>query len=622
MASIDWGDGTYAPPASNTVPGKIEWGQNVQAAPAQIQQQPGIGWAQVPGLALSNLPDSAASAVEGLFHTVRHPLDTASSLLDIAAGSLRNALPSSVSGALDTADWNPAASQHASNVADLAHQGLANRYGGIEQFKRTLATDPVGVAMDLSTALAGASGLAHGVAGLGGAGDAGDLLPAATRAPTPEMGAAADSAVSRALVSAPEVNPGSVAASLQRGSVPAFQGTSAAEDAIARALAGNSASVTPSVAQAPTVAQRLGSMIQQGAQTAAGPLQTASKYTNPMSLISPAASALSNALVKPVLGLGTGTGAENIGQSFLAGQNADQSFLNNYLGNGSMTDVLQQAKQGLQNMRLAKSAQYQQGIGTTAADTTKLDFSPIDAAFGKQLDTLKQNGHWIVGDDQLKPVQQLADVLDEWRGDPNAQTAIGLDGLKRRIDEIYPENNNYGQAQRVVSNVRNAVKDTIVDQSPEYAKTMSDYENSLNLEKEIQSALIGGDKASQDTAMRKLQSLSRNNVQTNYGNRLDLANALQDQGGVSILPAIAGQAMNSWQGRGLTGHGGNIATLLAGMHNPAVLAALPFQSPKVVGGVAYGLGAATRPLMEVGVTPQNAAMAALLAAQAGKATSP
>ena len=92
--------------------------------------------------------------------------------------------------------------------------------------------------------------------------------------------------------------------------------------------------------------------------------------------------------------------------------------------------------------------------------------------------------------------------------------------------------------------------------------------------------------------MRKLQSLMRNNVQTNYGNRLDLARKLEGEGGVSLLPALAGQALNSWEPRSLAGRLGGGATLgvAAFAQNPWALAALPAQSPKAMGGLAYGGG--------------------------------
>jgi hypothetical protein len=132
----------------------------------------------------------------------------------------------------------------------------------------------------------------------------------------------------------------------------------------------------------------------------------------------------------------------------------------------------------------------------------------------------------------------------------------------------------------------------------------------------MQRALSLGKGASTDTSMRKLQSVMRNNVNTNYGNRLDLARALEEKGGVEIMPSLAGQALNSWTPRGL----GNVAvgaTGLAGAAiNPSILGALLFQSPRLVGEGAYLTGKAAKGVSK-GAEKISPATAALINALNG-----
>jgi len=92
--------------------------------------------------------------------------------------------------------------------------------------------------------------------------------------------------------------------------------------------------------------------------------------------------------------------------------------------------------------------------------------------------------------------------------------------------------------------------------------------------------------------LRKLQSLMRNNVNTNYGNRVGMAKALETQG-ADILPAVAGQAASSFTPRGLQGLAASGAGLAA-FANPATLSVLPFTSPRLMGELSYGLGAMNR----------------------------
>ena len=173
-------------------------------------------------------------------------------------------------------------------------------------------------------------------------------------------------------------------------------------------------------------------------------------------------------------------------------------------------------------------------------------------------------------------------------------TPEGIDALKQKLGGIL-EGVDFKEktANMVGKQVYNKVKDTINTQAPKYAEVMKDYSEASDLIREIERSLSLGPagKASADTAMRKLQSLTRNNVNTNYGNRLELAKQLE-QAGMPIMGALAGQSMNTLMPRGLAGLGG-LGTLGASyLANPYALGALPFQSPMAVGAGAYGAGKA------------------------------
>jgi hypothetical protein len=80
-----------------------------------------------------------------------------------------------------------------------------------------------------------------------------------------------------------------------------------------------------------------------------------------------------------------------------------------------------------------------------------------------------------------------------------------LDALKRRICDIVDNTERGSPAQKVATQVYNVVKDQIVKQAPEYAKTMADYEKASNLIREMEKTLSLNPKASVDTTLRKLQ---------------------------------------------------------------------------------------------------------------------
>lgn len=298
-------------------------------------------------------------------------------------------------------------------------------------------------------------------------------------------------------------------------------------------------------------------------------------------------------LATNVLGMTTGVGPEPIRQAFKAGQTGSQDFVQNMKGEVPLTDVLDRAKQGLHEMRMAKSAEYRSGMIPIAGDKSVLGFGGIDKALDDAMSVATYKGQ-VKNESAASVLQKMRAVVDEWRGlDPaEFHTPEGLDALKQKLGGLL-EGIPYQEktARLAAGKVYNAAKTEIERQAPTYAKVMRDYSEASDLISEIERALSLGDKASKDTAMRKLQSLMRNNVQTNYGNRLNLATALEQGGGVDLMPSIAGQALNSWTPRSLSGQiGSGGAGLAAMMGHPGALAALPLQSPRLVGSAAYGLG--------------------------------
>lgn len=300
---------------------------------------------------------------------------------------------------------------------------------------------------------------------------------------------------------------------------------------------------------------------------------------------------------KNVLGVSTGAGAEPINQAFKAGQTGNKDFLQNMRGEVSLTDVLDRAKQGLQAMNAAKAAEYRSGMIPIAGDKSILSFGGIDQALDDAARITTYKGQ-VKNDAAAAAVAKMRDTVDNWRqlNPSEFHTPEGLDALKQKLGDLLDSiPYNERSARLAAGKVYNATKSEIAKQAPAYAKVMKSYSDASNQISEIERALSLGDGASKDTAMRKLQSLMRNNVQTNYGNRLSLANTLEQEGGVDLLPSLAGQALNSWTPRSLSGQIGSGATAVGAMMsgNPLMLTAIPFQSPRAVGTAAYGLGRLT-----------------------------
>ncbi len=489
-------------------------------AKVAAQEQKPRSWSDVPLDALKNLPSSAGNFVGGIYQAARHPINTIGNLVDVAAGGLHNALPSGLTEFMDKHDPSPGSQENIARAvkkADAIGSLYKDRYGSTEGFKNALATDPVGIASDVSALASGGATLA-GKAGLVGTSNA---------------------------------------------------------------------------------------------------LSTAAKMTNPLTPViavgSKVAPIAGNAIATAIGNMGTHTGAETIKQAFKSGREGGasaQSMADNMRGNVPMQAVLDDAKANLQEMARAKSEAYRTGMAGVSADQSVLNFGGID----KAVKAAKEDVHF---GDQVKnakgaAVQQaIADEIANWKSlDPaKYHTPEGLDALKQKIggivDSIPFEEK---VATRVGTKMYNAVKDEITKQAPVYADTMKGYADATEQIREIERALSLGKKASVDTAMRKLQSLTRNNVNTNYGNRLDLAQQLEQQGGRELMPALAGQALSSWTPRGI---GGAMAggTGMAGyaMGGPGLaIPVLAAQSPRLMGEAALATGKGARMASNVSEFSRNA----------------
>ena len=343
-----------------------------------------------------------------------------------------------------------------------------------------------------------------------------------------------------------------------------------------------------------------------------GGLKTAANVTNPISATTQAAQTVG----KPLLGMTTGVGPENIANAAKAGFTGDESFIQNLRGQAPMVKPLEDARHNLNVMRQNKSNEYRSGMHDITKDKTVLDFKDINDAIQNSKNEVKF-GTKIKDDVAHEHIKKIEDEVKDWqKEDPNIyHTPEGLDALKQRIGNLnqgvpYEQKN----ANRIGSNLYNAVKGTISNQAPKYADVMKNYSEASDQIQEIEKALSLGNRASADTALRKLQSLTRNNVNTNYGNRLSLAQQLEAEGGRPFINALSGQALSSTTARGLAGTLEG-ATGVASFANPAFLAAIPLQTPRLVGEALYAGGRGAKKASDVAnkinrytnvkVTPQS-----------------
>jgi hypothetical protein len=324
----------------------------------------------------------------------------------------------------------------------------------------------------------------------------------------------------------------------------------------------------------------------------------AAKFSNPLYLGTKAvqgASYIPSHLTKGTLGVTTGVGKAPIEEAIKAGEanvlEGTTTFAEN-MRNPARSDAVDIARRALDNIRQSKNQQYRGGMVDISKDKSILNFDDIDLAKinTEGIGTYKGK---VVNERAANAMDEVKSAINEWKSADPAEfhTPEGMDKLKQKIGGIL-ESIPYeqGTARTAVQNIYNSVKGTISKQAPTYAKVMQDYGEASDLIKEIEKSLSLGKKASADTAMRKLQSIMRNNVTSNYGQRAGAAEELINAGASELKPALAGQSMSAVLPRGL---GGQIETYgggLAAVSNPSILLGAPFASPRLMGELLYKYG--------------------------------
>jgi len=304
-----------------------------------------------------------------------------------------------------------------------------------------------------------------------------------------------------------------------------------------------------------------------------------------------------SSLLRKEVGMATGAGETALSEAYKAGKTGNQAFVENMRGLAPMENVLNQAKASLSNMRQDISKEYKLGMMDVGTDKSVLSFKGIDKAISDAKDIASYKGQNI-NPEAGKALQEIRATVDEWKNLPANEfhTPEGMDALKQKVGGIL-EGIPYeaGKARTIAQNIYHSIKNEIADQAPKYNEVMKGYSEGQDLIKEISKSLSLGDKASVATGLNKLQSLMRNNVNTNYGYRQELANTLMKKGGGDLMPALAGQALSAKTPRGLVGQGLDVSALLGtaltgGAHIPATLATMATTSPRLMGEAAYKAG--------------------------------
>jgi hypothetical protein len=299
-------------------------------------------------------------------------------------------------------------------------------------------------------------------------------------------------------------------------------------------------------------------------------------------------------VVSKILGKTTGAGDKAIEDAFKAGQKGNTVFRDKMRKPDDIDEVVGKAMKSLDKIKQARGRAYDEGISVLRRDTTKLDIDPVIRDTKRIINAEGGGSEYLVDDDTSRVLTKAKDILNKFYKDKPRHNTAGFDDLKKAIGNIKttPDTN----AERVKTEIANSVRTQIMKQNPSYKKVMDDYaRDSANIDT-LKRTFSLDNRANLETTLRKLQSVTRNNANTDYGYRAELLKKIDPTG--EIYDAVSSNALNSWTPRGLVG--GGVAGAGLATVNPALLAT---SSPRLVGEAAYILGKGASKLPQKEITP-------------------
>ena len=306
-------------------------------------------------------------------------------------------------------------------------------------------------------------------------------------------------------------------------------------------------------------------------------------------------------VVKPVLGKMSGTGTETITQAIKSGENAtginpiksQTAFDKALRGEMSGEEVVDSARTALNELKQSRLAAYQGKLQQVQASGATVDMQPIrdelTSLMGKynvKIDPTTgviDTSRTAMGKTGRNDIAEIVDTVNKWGTTAGDDSAIGLDTLKRQLDDFYSDSS---QARQFVQSLKKKVSDTVTAAVPEYGEMIKGYAEATRLIKDVESGLMMrkngmSGRITADQTLNRLMSAMRND-----GIKKELIDILGTKGGEDVMGAVAGYTSSTVMPRGIQA---NLLTtsapiaVLSKFVDPTYLGIVAASSPRLQG---------------------------------------
>lgn len=293
---------------------------------------------------------------------------------------------------------------------------------------------------------------------------------------------------------------------------------------------------------------------------------------------------LGKKIIGRITGAGPGAAEEAVKGS--------EAFTDAMRGKITPEEIVDNAKEALGSLKAARAEAYQSKLAEIGKIKGEIDTAPIGEKTIKLAERygvkVKSDGTFdlsrtALGSKGNRDVKEILDIVKGWGSQPGDKTPMGLDTLKRQLDDFYSESSS---ARAFVAELRNEVRNLIVKNVPEYAQMTKGYAEATKLIKDVEQGLslkktgLSG-RVVADQTLRRLMSSMRDNFEL----RRELLAILGEQGGQDLTGQVAGYTMSALLPRGLAGITPSVAGTAAALNylNPKWLPLIVASSPRVSG---------------------------------------
>ena len=297
-------------------------------------------------------------------------------------------------------------------------------------------------------------------------------------------------------------------------------------------------------------------------------------------------------LVGEVIGSTTGIGSKALTTAYITGYTGDKAlaFTSHMRGGADkLDDTLGKAQSLIDDLKTSNKEVYIAGGNKMNLADTPIDPNIVNKILMDFKKSKTFNGALMLSKEARAKLKRVEELIAEFNMNTGLHNAKGLDFLKKQIDAEYPTGLNQGDATVVISDIRRKIKDAVVNTVPEYANVMKTYEDAITLSQDLEKGLSLQANASAQQTLNKLNQSIKNNSASQFGNKQKQLSILDDTGELTAM--LSGDALNTFQPRGLQGLSAGGGLALIGTGNPVAGAGLlALSSPRLMGEASYLAG--------------------------------